>query len=97
MNFEQKENPIIINAVPEDAREIQELTILASSDMYKLCGWTNEEIRKHFPIEKQEENIKKLETNISQFRDKEVLLVSRNNLGRVIGFIFFELGGKKID
>jgi ribosomal protein S18 acetylase RimI-like enzyme len=84
----------IEKASPSDAYGIQSLTIESSREMYKLCGWTEEEINNHFPLEKAQKAAEGLEKGIANFTDDNILLVAKmtddNNEGKVVGCCFAE-------
>lgn len=84
----------IEKAVPIDAEGIQALTIEASSGMYKLCGWSEQEISNHFPLEKAKKAAEGLEKNIANFTEDNILFVARgtdeNNKEKVVGCCFAE-------
>ncbi len=85
-------NILISKAVPEDAMGIQLLTAEASVGMYKLCGWSEEEISKHFSPEKIKSGADKLEQAILSFSDSDILIVAKDSEGVIVGCCFAERG-----
>ncbi len=90
-------NVKISKAIPSDAYGIQSLTIESSKGMYKLCGWSEEEINNHFPPEKAQKAAEGLEKGIANFTDDNILMVAKmtnDNDGKdeekVVGCCFAE-------
>lgn len=79
------ENIKISKAIPDDAWGIQNLTIEASSGMYKLCGWSEEETRRHFPEDKTKEAVERLGKNIANFTDSDILFVAKDEDDKIVG------------
>ncbi len=88
--MQNMDNIKISKAIPDDAWGIQNLTIEASSGMYKLCGWSEEEIRNHFPEDKTKEAVERLKKNIANFTDSDILLVAKDEDDKIVGCCFAE-------
>lgn len=83
------DNIKIGRAAPSDAQGIQSITKEASKGMYKLCGWSEQEIGNHFPPEKTEKTVGGLEKSIANFTDNNILFVAKGD-DRVVGCCFAE-------
>lgn len=79
------DNIKILKAVNDDAEGIQILTIESSKGMYELCGWSPKEIKDHFPSEKNKEGAERLRKNIPTFTEENILLVAKDEQGKVVG------------
>ncbi len=92
MNIKSKNNESILlsRAIPADAREIQTLTAEASKGMYKLCGWSDDDILNHFTPEKLESGSKRLHDAIQSFTESSILFVAKDSKGKIIGCCFAE-------
>jgi ribosomal protein S18 acetylase RimI-like enzyme len=87
--FETKSKKIeILRAIPKDAEGIQLLVSESSKGMYKLCGWTVKEIADHFNPDKIEEGVTKLKKSIASFTEADILLIARDEGGRIVGCCF---------
>lgn len=80
----------ITRAVAEDALGIQTLTAEASKGMFALCGWSEEEIAKHFTPEVIKDGAERLEKSIPTFTDADILFVAKDEGGKIVGFCFAE-------
>jgi len=78
----------ISRAMMTDAESIQILTAKSSEGMYKLCGWSEDEINKHFSPEKIKEGIDKLKNAISNFTENDILFVAKNETSQIVGCCF---------
>ena len=78
----------ILKAVAEDAEGIQNLTAESSKGMYKLCGWSEEEITKHFNPEKIKGGAERLKNSIATFTDTDILFVAKDEDNKIIGCCF---------
>jgi ribosomal protein S18 acetylase RimI-like enzyme len=81
---------MISKAIPSDAMGIQVLTAEASKGMYKLCGWSDEDISNHFTAEKIKSGSERLEQAISSFTESNVLIVAKDSSGKIVGCCFAE-------
>jgi ribosomal protein S18 acetylase RimI-like enzyme len=89
--FETKPKKIeILRAIPNDAQGIQLLVTESSKGMYKLCGWSAEEIADHFNPNKIEEGATKLKKSITAFTEADILLIARDEDRRIVGCCFAE-------
>jgi len=89
-------NDLLINrATPDDALEIQQATNEASMGMYRLCGWSENEIGSRFTEEKTQEGAKKLSDSIKDFTENDIFLVARKG-ERIIGYIYAEKQKERI-
>lgn len=87
MNIEQKKNieeRLILKAAPGDIPAVQELMEHASRGMYELCGWTPDDISKHFIPKKKNDT----ESRPAFDEETDILIVSKDIEGRVIGCCF---------
>ena len=82
----------ILKAVEQDADDIQILVAKSSEGMYKLCGWSQSEIEKHFSPEKIKEGADKLKKSISNFTEDDILFVAKNEKNQLVGCCFAERG-----
>lgn len=96
MKYESKEDIITISdAVPEDFVEIQRLITDVSKGMYKMCGWIDEDIDKHFYGKNIENDSKKDERSKEKTDDKDILIVSKDTEGRIVGCCFVRIDSDK--
>jgi GNAT superfamily N-acetyltransferase len=58
--------------------------------MYKLCGWSEQEIDNHFTPEKREKAIEGLGKAIANFTEDNILFVAKNDEGKIVGCCFAE-------
>ena len=84
------QNIKISKAIPDDAEGIQTLTAEASKGMYALCGWSVEEIQKHFNPEKIKNGANRLKENITNFTEDDTFLVAKDEEGKIVGCCFAE-------
>jgi len=82
----------ISKAAKEDAEGIQILTAKSSEGMYKLCGWSKDEIEKHFSPEKIKDGTNKLRNAISNFTENDILFVAKNETNQIVGCCFADKG-----
>ena len=87
---ENNESIMLSRAIPSDARGIQILTAEASKGMYKLCGWSDDDILNHFTPEKLESGSKRLQDAIQTFTEANILFVAKDSKGKIIGCCFAE-------
>ena len=80
----------ISKALPSDALGIQTLVAESSKGMYKLCGWSDEDISNHFTPEKIKSGSEKLEQAIYSFTNSNILIVAKDTAGEIIGCCFAE-------
>ncbi len=82
----------ILKAIKEDANGIQNLTTKSSEGMYRLCGWSEDEIKKHFNSKKLKEAVVRLENAISNFTENDILFVAKNETNQIVGCCFADIG-----
>ncbi|MFZ2038773.1 MAG: GNAT family N-acetyltransferase [Minisyncoccia bacterium] len=88
--MEEKNIIEILVARNGDIEKIQKLIAKSSKGMYKLCGWSDEEIDNHFTEVKIEEGIKKFKEVFKDFSDSDILLVAKNDNSKIVGFCLAE-------
>jgi N-acetylglutamate synthase-like GNAT family acetyltransferase len=78
----------ISKATTSDAEGIQNLTVESSKGMYKLCGWSQEDIDNHFNPEKIKEGAERLKESIKIFTDVDILFVAKDEENKIVGCCF---------
>jgi ribosomal protein S18 acetylase RimI-like enzyme len=80
----------ISRAISDDAEGIQTLTAESSKGMYKLCGWSEEEINNHFNAETIKEGVEKLRKSIPTFTEANIMFVAKDEDNKIVGCCFAE-------
>jgi len=84
----------ISRATIDDAEGIQNLTVESSRGMYKLCGWSQEDIDSHFNPEKIKEGAERLKESIKIFTDVDILFVAKDEENKIVGCCFANKDGE---
>jgi N-acetylglutamate synthase-like GNAT family acetyltransferase len=80
----------ISEATADDAMGIQTVIRESSKGMYELCGWSAEDIDKHFNSKTVEQGAEIIAKYIKTFTDANILLVAKDSDGKVVGCCFAE-------